>query len=150
TRTISVKYNRANLKFVTKTQSSPSGFICSAEVPRFSDKVLHNDVIKVGGETCRCGKVKYNIRIVDGVETRVRSHPWMAAFVDSVLRLPFCGGTLINDRWVMSAAHCFSYFDRMFPGVMQKIMLLEHTIGLPDGEMVHHIRRIIVHPKYNN
>ncbi|CAL4152473.1 unnamed protein product, partial [Meganyctiphanes norvegica] len=37
TRTISVKYNRANLKFVTKTQSSPSGFICSAEVPRFSD-----------------------------------------------------------------------------------------------------------------
>ena len=43
-------------------------------------------------------------RIVGGEEAAPHSYPWMAAlFIDDQW---FCGGTLISDEWVLTAAHC--------------------------------------------
>ena len=45
-----------------------------------------------------------NLKIVGGVETIPFSWPWQVylRFVDDM----FCGGILINQRWVLTAAHC--------------------------------------------
>merc|ERR1712088_54732 len=51
-----------------------------------------------------CGIPGPKDRIVGGSEATPHSYPWMAAlFVDDTW---FCGGTLISDEWVLTAAHC--------------------------------------------
>merc|ERR1719504_255455 len=53
-------------------------------------------------------------RIVGGFEAAHHEWPWQVAlFIDDAW---FCGGSLISDEWVMTAAHCAdgaSYFDIM-------------------------------------
>lgn len=43
-------------------------------------------------------------RIVGGNETPPNKYPWMARL--SYFNKFYCGGTIINDRYVLTAAHC--------------------------------------------
>merc|ERR1712088_791521 len=53
-------------------------------------------------------------RIVGGVEATERAWPWQVAlFIDDAW---FCGGSIISENYVLTAAHCAdgaSYFDIM-------------------------------------
>lgn len=46
-------------------------------------------------------------RIVGGNSALRGSYPWQAAVVEKGTRKPFCGGSLINDKFVLTASHCF-------------------------------------------
>nr|XP_046189129.1 trypsin-2-like isoform X1 [Oncorhynchus gorbuscha] len=43
-------------------------------------------------------------RIVGGYECEAHSQPWQASLN---IGYHFCGGSLINDQWIISAAHCW-------------------------------------------
>ena len=45
-------------------------------------------------------------RIVGGTEASVNSWPWQAMLLKYQDRTQFCGGTLIDPLWVITAAHC--------------------------------------------
>lgn len=53
-----------------------------------------------------CGRKLRERRIIGGVETVINEYPWQVGLVRPSTTLPYCGGTLISDRWVMTAAHC--------------------------------------------
>jgi len=56
-------------------------------------------------ETFECGiPVIGGSRIVGGEVSAPGRSPWQARL--EVLGFHHCGGTLINDQWVVSAAHC--------------------------------------------
>jgi len=55
-------------------------------------------------QSCKCGQKTVN-RIVGGQEAQVNEWPWQAALMLGS-NGPFCGGSLIADRYILTAAHC--------------------------------------------
>uniref|UniRef100_A0A8D2JT19 Kallikrein related peptidase 14 n=1 Tax=Sciurus vulgaris TaxID=55149 RepID=A0A8D2JT19_SCIVU len=47
-----------------------------------------------------------NNKIIGGYTCVQNSQPWQAALLAGAGRRFFCGGTLLSDRWVITAAHC--------------------------------------------
>ncbi|MCU7917499.1 MAG: trypsin-like serine protease [Candidatus Thiodiazotropha sp. (ex Epidulcina cf. delphinae)] len=45
-------------------------------------------------------------RIIGGTPAQAEAYPWMAALLSKSDDQQFCGGSLIADRWVLTAAHC--------------------------------------------
>ncbi|CAL8129091.1 unnamed protein product [Orchesella dallaii] len=79
-------------------------------------------------ERCVCGLRNEDDRIVGGVDARFNEFPWLAAIVLKGTRQPFCGGALINDRFILTAAHCF-YFAKKPPGEID-VLLHAHTLDM--------------------
>ena len=68
--------------------------------------------IVVLGESCdcSCGVVQRGTRIVGGQETEVSEYPWQAGLVNKGSTSVWCGGSLVNSKWVLTAAHCTDGF----------------------------------------
>ena len=49
------------------------------------------------------------IRIIGGFDTKIKNYPWMVAIhfnKTNWVEAWGCGGSLINERYVLTAAHC--------------------------------------------
>ncbi|KAL1272661.1 hypothetical protein QQF64_028523 [Cirrhinus molitorella] len=55
-----------------------------------------------------CGQAPLNTRIVGGVNAPDGSWPWQVSLHSSKYGGHFCGGSLINNEWVLTAAHCLT------------------------------------------
>merc|ERR1712198_668805 len=65
--------------------------------------------------------------IVGGLNAVRGSLPWQVS-VQMYYGFHFCGGTIIDKKWILSAAHCFS--DGA-DGVV--IVAGEHNLGMSEG-----------------
>jgi len=57
-----------------------------------------------------CGQAPFNNKIVGGQDATAGSWPWQVS-IQSDSGGHFCGGSLINKDWVLSAAHCFQRYE---------------------------------------
>ncbi|XP_063285649.1 serine protease 27-like [Pelobates fuscus] len=92
-----------------------------------------------------CGRPIISDRIVGGSDSTRGEWPWQVSlYFDG---LPSCGGSLIANSWVMSAAHCFTLSDncssyRIYLGAYQ-------LSNLQDPNVVSiGIKQIIKHPDF--
>ncbi|XP_042610451.1 trypsin-3-like [Cyprinus carpio] len=80
--------------------------------------------------------------IIGGYECKPHSQPWQAYLVDNKFS---CGGSLINERWVVSAAHCRFSLDRLL------VHLGRHNLKTNENtEQNIKVEKIIPFPKYND
>ncbi|MEM9601456.1 MAG: serine protease [Pseudomonadota bacterium] len=95
-------------------------------------------------------------RIVGGTPVAEGTYPWMAGVYfragSTTLFRPACGATLIADRWVLSAAHCF--FDsagapELATNVAVELGVTDQTTGVQTPVFFGIVSRIIVHPDYD-
>ncbi|XP_066971840.1 CLIP domain-containing serine protease B4-like [Macrobrachium rosenbergii] len=95
------------------------GFYCNIRVSSFTPS-------PVGG-SCRCGIRQPRNRIIGGEETGINEFPWMALIRPSK---GLCGGSLINENFVLTAAHCIDK-SALPNNALPTVVLGEHRISTP-------------------
>ncbi|XP_067334276.1 transmembrane protease serine 9-like [Channa argus] len=92
-----------------------------------------------------CGQAPLNTRIVGGQVASPGSWPWQV----SLQRFGghFCGGSLINNQWVLTAAHCFQSFTLSSVTVH---LGLQTLVGSSSNGQSLAISQVIINPNYNS
>ncbi|XP_077596384.1 coagulation factor IXb [Stigmatopora nigra] len=90
-------------------------------------------------------------RIVGGYEGKTGDVPWQVALISRSKgvadKVPFCGGSLLDALWVITAAHCI--VEHRMTGNQFFVRLGEHDIDVHEGsERDHEVSQELVHKSY--
>jgi secreted trypsin-like serine protease len=98
-------------------------------------------------------KISIQSRVLGGGDAEVGAWPSMAAIVTAgTFALEdrfFCGGTVISDRWILTAAHCMfdAYASDTQPADIRVVVGINDLQDESAIEVV--VTNIFVHPQYN-
>ncbi|XP_026106167.1 prostasin-like [Carassius auratus] len=93
-----------------------------------------------------CGNAPLNTKIVGGQDASAGAWPWQASLHQDGSH--FCGGSLINTEWILTAAHCFP--SSPDPSVYT-VYLGRQSQDLPNpNEVSRTVSQVILHPEYDN
>ncbi|KAK2908436.1 hypothetical protein Q8A67_004273 [Cirrhinus molitorella] len=83
-----------------------------------------------------------SLRIVNGVDCRPGECPWQALLINED-NIGFCGGTILNEYFVLSAAHC------MNQSLSTRVVVGEFDTLVAEGrEVTHDVDEILIHMNY--
>ncbi|XP_043561129.1 coagulation factor IX-like isoform X2 [Chiloscyllium plagiosum] len=90
-------------------------------------------------------RAKYNVtKIVGGEECLRGECPWQVMLLDDNKQKGFCGGSILTEKWVITAAHCFYY------PVTFRVVVGEHNVKkVEHTEKYHEVEKVVMYPKYN-
>ncbi|XP_041086183.1 transmembrane protease serine 9-like [Polyodon spathula] len=96
---------------------------------------------------CKCGtRPAMSIRIVGGIDAERGEFPWQVSLRQKGYHM--CGASVLNTRWIVTAAHCFERFDD--PKGWKALFGTNLATGTESGAVEVHIKTIISHPQYNS
>merc|ERR1712088_939369 len=100
--------------------------------------------------TCGCAPVSSTDRIVGGKEVNPKGKlPYQVMFFPCAPsgQCGLCGGTIVNKKFVITAAHCWD--SRM---TNLRVIVGEHNVfcdGVNEGGKVINVKKATMHPDYN-
>ncbi|XP_043210235.1 coagulation factor IX-like [Amphibalanus amphitrite] len=141
TRTVpSIKGTLLTIDFHTDYSVTDKGFYCRIVVPEPGTQTTPSP-----STDCQCGVRQ--TRVVGGTDATAGQFPWQAGIVSTGNTRSWCGGSVINNRYVLTAAHCTDGKDAS----QIQVMLGDLRIGTTDaGEQRYSVVQIIEHPQYTS
>uniref|UniRef100_A0A665TXL2 coagulation factor Xa n=1 Tax=Echeneis naucrates TaxID=173247 RepID=A0A665TXL2_ECHNA len=95
-------------------------------------------------KSCTSNQMAHRTRIVNGVNCPLGECPWQV----EVDHTGFCGGTILNEYIILTAAHCMNQSRFIYvnfclcpPGEFD-------TLWDSDDEVIHNVEAIVTHSKY--
>lgn len=87
-------------------------------------------------------------RIVGGHEAEKGAFPYQISlqYGYSLLHQHVCGGSILNERWIMTAGHCITEVPHM---PLASYFVVAGIHSLKDKGQKVKVKRTIVHPDYN-
>uniref|UniRef100_A0A2H8TQQ6 Serine protease nudel n=1 Tax=Melanaphis sacchari TaxID=742174 RepID=A0A2H8TQQ6_9HEMI len=83
-------------------------------------------------------------RVVGGVASNPGAWPWLIAlYQDGIFH---CGGVILNDQWVLTAAHCVNQYNKHFYEVQAGILRRFSFSPMEQSRIVTHA---IIHTQYS-
>ncbi|NXI32290.1 FA9 factor, partial [Sterrhoptilus dennistouni] len=120
--------------------------ITSDDLDDALDEMLDNTTETSTAATTRITPVlRTGTRVVGGSDSMKGEVPWQVLLVNSE-GLGFCGGSIINEKWVVTAAHCLK------PEYIHNLTAVagEHDARSDDHmEQWRKVVRLLPHPTYN-
>ncbi|XP_055625795.1 chymotrypsin-2-like [Toxorhynchites rutilus septentrionalis] len=108
---------------------------------RISSLVLLIGIVEVFGTVLPDDVLPANERIVGGHDARAGQFPFMTSL--RIGNSHFCGGSIMSDRWVLTAAHCLVDLQ---PAIVS-VVIGSHQLN-SRGE-THRSSRFVMHPAFN-
>ena len=87
-------------------------------------------------------------KIVGGENAKIGEFPWQAMLAYKSITRTFCGGTLLLEKFVITAAHCFSK-DFITPDTVLIVLGNHYLYQTDPGEVTHEVRKWVIHPSYD-
>ncbi|XP_037795682.1 CUB and peptidase domain-containing protein 2-like [Penaeus monodon] len=143
----------ARIVFRTNYLGSLDGFCCRVTAVKIGTEstaavTTDGNTQTDAPNTCPCGVPNRSTRIVGGVVTEMNEYPWLVGLSQSNdnSNQPFCGGSVYNDLWVVTAAHCVDGSSPSSIEVLYNMWDWTSTATL----IKRTVAQIIMHPQYNN
>lgn len=108
------------------------GFAAAAPTDEVADDSIERII---NGATAKAGQIPYQASLRIGAPRRNNN---------TITFSHICGASVINKRWVLTAAHCI---DRIGP--QERLIIVLGTIHIREGGDRYPTERIIIHPKFN-
>jgi len=99
----------------------------------------------VTGGHCGRSTVQPGLKIVGGETTTIEAHPWQISLRENGHHI--CGGSLVADNWVMTAAHCVEDAQSV-----SSISILAGSTSIShySRSKVHQVSRVLYHQAYGS
>merc|ERR1712002_696027 len=139
--------------FTSDKKKHSSGAVCKVKCTEASDSgtvspsTTNSPSPTASPSLCQCGLANRKKKIVGGLETEINEYPWQVGIVEKGQTTVFCGGSVISDRWLLTAAHCVQYDNS---GTVE-VLLGEHdyTTTTESNMTRAGVERIVNHPDYD-
>ncbi|KAK9980415.1 hypothetical protein ABG768_000026 [Culter alburnus] len=103
---------------------------------------LHEQDIAIPDDRVLSETSRVEIRIVNGTKCPPGDCPWQALLINED-NIGYCGGTILNQYFILSAAHC------MNQSLSTRVVLGEFdTLVIEGREVTHDVDEILIHKNY--
>lgn len=93
------------------------------------------------------GTREQKLKVLGGSDTDISLYPWQVFLVSGN---NLCGGSIIGDKWILTAAHCLfnSRGREISPGNIEVVAGATNPFDPAQGE-VYYVKNVIIHEDYN-